>query len=169
MDQPVNNAGAVLTCGELDDGELGALLGRFGLEVQWCADGDSIPGSYWSEPEAGRIGSRLYLRPDTPVHSALHEAGHFICMDAERRARETIDAGGTALEECGVCYLQIRLAAELAGMGEARMLADMDRWGYSFRLGSARAWFEADAEDAREFLERRGILDASVRPATTDR
>jgi hypothetical protein len=32
-------------------------------------------------------------------------------------------------------------------------MADMDAWGYSFRLGSTRAWFEADAEDAREFLQ----------------
>jgi hypothetical protein len=164
MDQSSNNPDAVLTCGELHDGDLGALLGRFGLQVQWCDEGDSIPGTYWGEPEAGRIGSRLYVRPDTPVHSALHEACHFICMDTERRARETIDAGGTVLEECAVCYLQIRLAAGLRGMGEARMLADMDRWGYSFRLGSARAWFEADAEDAREFLELRGILDAPARP-----
>lgn len=164
MDQSANKPDAVLTCGELDDGELEVLLGRFALEVQWCDEVDSIPGTYWGEPEAGRIGSRLYVRPDTPVHSALHEAGHFICMDAERRPSETIDAGGTALEECAVCYLQIRLAAGLQGMGETRMLADMDRWGYSFRLGSARAWFEADAEDAREFLERRGILDDSARP-----
>ena len=34
----------------------------------------------------------------------------------------------------------------------ARLMADMDAWGYSFRLGSARAWFENDAEDARRSL-----------------
>jgi hypothetical protein len=37
-------------------------------------------------------------------------------------------------------------------------MADMDAWGYSFRLGSTRAWFEGDAEDAREWLEQRGLL-----------
>jgi len=165
MNQPVNNVGAVLTCGELDHGELDALLGRYGVAVNWCAVGAAIPGTYWGEPEAGRIGARLHVRPDSPVHSALHEAGHYICMDADRRARDTIDADGTALEECAVCYLQIRLAAHLAGMGEARMLADMDRWGYSFRLGSAAAWFEQDADDARAFLVERGLLDSRGRPS----
>jgi hypothetical protein len=35
----------------------------------------------------------------------------------------------------------------------------MDEWGYSFRLGSARAWFEQDAEEARAWLETAGIID----------
>jgi len=34
----------------------------------------------------------------------------------------------------------------------------MDAWGYSFRLGSTRAWFEEDAADARDWLVRHGIL-----------
>jgi hypothetical protein len=37
-------------------------------------------------------------------------------------------------------------------------MTDMDAWGYSFRLGSARAWFERDADDARTFLRERGLL-----------
>jgi hypothetical protein len=36
-------------------------------------------------------------------------------------------------------------------------MADMDAWGYSFRLGSTRAWFENDAEDARAFLAARSL------------
>ena len=36
--------------------------------------------------------------------------------------------------------------------GIERAFADMDAWGYSFRLGSARAWFEQDAEDAADYL-----------------
>jgi hypothetical protein len=40
----------------------------------------------------------------------------------------------------------------------------MDRWGYSFRLGSAKAWFEQDADDAREWLIHFGILDQSLTP-----
>jgi hypothetical protein len=44
------------------------------------------------------------------------------------------------------------------------MFADMDAWGYSFRLGSARAWFERDAEDARDWLIARGLIDSNDAP-----
>ena len=162
VDQTGNDNCDVLTCGELGRGALCALLRRFGLALDRVADGDSIPGSYWGAPEAGRIRSQLLVRGDTPVHSALHEACHYICMEPERRDRESIDAGGTALEECGVCYLQVLLAAELEGMEAERMFRDMDRWGYSFRLGSSRAWFERDADDARVFLETRGLVDVTT-------
>ena len=63
-----------------------------------------------------------------------------------------------------MCYLQILLADELPMLGRERMLRDMDAWGYSFRLGSARAWFEHDAADARAWLTRRGLADAAGRP-----
>jgi hypothetical protein len=33
----------------------------------------------------------------------------------------------------------------------------MDTWGYSFRLGSTRAWFEQDAAEALAFLKVRGL------------
>jgi len=39
----------------------------------------------------------------------------------------------------------------------------MDAWGYSFRLGSAGAWFARDAEDARAWLVDQGILDDAGR------
>jgi hypothetical protein len=39
----------------------------------------------------------------------------------------------------------------------------MDRWGYSFRLGGARAWFEQDAADARSWLLERGLIDKRAR------
>jgi hypothetical protein len=123
-----------------------------------------IPGSYWGEPEAGLIGHRLYLRPDTPVHSALHEACHYICADAPRRASLHTDAGGDFAEENAVCYLQILLADQLPEMGRERLFADMDAWGYSFRLGSTRAWFERDAEDARQWLVDQGLIDRGGRP-----
>jgi hypothetical protein len=86
------------------------------------------------------------------LHSVLHEACHFVCMAPARRAALDTDAGGDYDEENGVCYLQVLLADELPGFGRARMFADMDAWGYSFRLGSARAWFEQDADDARAWL-----------------
>ena len=142
---------------ELPAGALPALLAPLGVTVEF-SDARDIPGSYWGESEAGLIGNRLIVRADTPVHSALHEACHWLCADEGRRAGVHTDAGGSDLEECGVCYLQILLAGELAGYSSARMLEDMDAWGYSFRLGSARAWFERDADDARQWLTSRGLF-----------
>lgn len=155
---------AVLTCAEVGREPLEKLLARYGLVVNWVPSGAVIPGSYWGETEAGLVGNRLFARGDTPVHSALHEACHYICMDAERRARLHTDAGGECIEENGVCYLQILLADELPNVGRARMCADMDAWGYSFRLGSAQAWFERDTEDARAWLIEQGLIDRWGRP-----
>ena len=140
---------------------LRALLAPYGLEVRVVPAGEAIPGSYWGEPEAGLIGDVLFLRPDTPLHSALHEAAHFVCMTPERRATLARDAGGDDAEENAVCYLQILWADRLPGVGRARLMADMDAWGYSFRLGSAARWFEEDAADARDWLAARGLLPSA--------
>jgi len=80
-------------------------------------------------------------------------------MDPPRRESLHTNAGGDYDEENAVCYLQILLADRLDGMDRQRMFADMDRWGYSFRLGSAQAWFEADAQDALAWLKQEGIVD----------
>ncbi len=144
------------------------LLARYSLEPVAVEPGAAIPGSYWGESEAGLIGNRIYFRADTPLHSVLHEACHFICMDAARRSRLERDAGGDYDEENAVCYLQIVLA-ELAGTDSLQMCRDMDAWGYTFRLGSARAWFEGDAEDARRWLVAHRILDEGGRPTGTCR
>lgn len=143
---------------------LRALLARFGLEVRDCNGDGPIPGSYWGAPEAGLVGHRIFARPDTPLHSVLHEACHFVCMDPERRAGLNTDAGSDYAEEDAVCYLQILLAGQIPGLGRERMLADMDAWGYTFRLGSAAAWFESDASDARNWLHRHALIDAAGRP-----
>ncbi len=148
----------VLRIADLAPGALGTLLGRFGLTLTPVAPAAAIPGSFWGESEAGLVGAQLFARPDTPVHSVLHEAAHFICMDAGRRAALVRDAGGDDPEEAAVCYLQILLADELEGAGAARLMADMDAWGYSFRLGSTRAWFEGDASDARAWLEWHALV-----------
>jgi hypothetical protein len=137
------------------------LLNRFGLALTLTAPGQIIPGSYWGESEAGLMANRLYARLDTPLHSVLHEASHFICMTPERRVGLDRDAGGDDAEESAVCYLQVLLAGELPGVGRARLFGDMDAWGYSFRLGSTRAWFESDAADARDWLLKRGITDGA--------
>lgn len=135
-----------------------ALLAQHGLELVRVDDGAPIPGSYWGEPEAGVIATRVYARADTPVHSLLHEACHLLVADPARRAAIHTDASDSLEEEDATCYLQIVLADALSGFGRERALADMDAWGYSFRLGSARAWFEQDAEDARAFLNAQGLL-----------
>lgn len=159
----------VLLLGSIDRLALAALLGRYGLELALVAPEELIPGSYWGDSEAGLKGDRLYARLDTPVHSVLHEASHYVCMSPERRIGLDRDAGGDDLEESAVCYLQILLADELPGVGRERLYADMDAWGYSFRLGSARGWFENDAQDARLWLKRRGVTDETDRPTGASR
>jgi len=139
------------------------LFGDYGLELIGVEPGAPIPGSYWGAPEAGIVGQRVYVRRDTPLHSALHEACHVICMDAGRRARLDTDAGGDYAEEDAVCYLQILLAGDM-GLPVDDICTDMDDWGYTFRLGSARAWFEGDAGDARDWLMRHGLLTARGQP-----
>lgn len=147
-------------CDEAMVEPLARLLGRYGLALRRLGPGEAIPGSYWGAPEAGLVGATVFVRPDTPLHSALHEASHAICMDPARRAALDTDAGGDYAEEDAVCYLQMVLAGEL-GVAPAAIGADMDAWGYTFRLGSALAWFEQDAEDARAWLIAHGLLDAA--------
>ncbi len=142
----------VLTLGDIDLAEAIALLARYGLDFELIDDGVPIPGSFWGEREAGVISSTVYARRDTPVHSLLHEACHLIVIPQALRARVHTDASDSQFEEDATCYLQLLLADELRGFGIERAFADMDAWGYTFRLGSARAWFQQDAEDAAAFL-----------------
>nr|WP_232350668.1 hypothetical protein [Xanthomonas citri] len=137
-----------------------ALLARYGLRLHRVESDAAIPGSFWGEPEAGIIGCDVYVRDDTPVHSLLHEAGHLIVLPAEKRAAVHTDATDSVEEEDATCYLQILLAEQLPGVGSARLMADMDSWGYTYRLGCTRAWFEQDAENARSWLDARGLLPA---------
>ncbi|MFP7725644.1 hypothetical protein [Lysobacter sp. D1-1-M9] len=148
----------MLTLADIGFAAAAALLARHGLQLARVPDGAAIPGSYWGDCEAGLIGSTVYARADTPVHSLLHEAAHLIVLPPERRAAVHTDATDSQEEEDAACYLQILLADELAGIGRARLMADMDTWGYSFRLGSSRAWFEHDAEDARRWLVDRQLI-----------
>ena len=140
-----------------------ALLARYGLQLLRVADGEAIPGSYWGECEAGIIGSDVYARTDTPVHSLLHEASHLIVLPPERRAAVHTDATDSIEEEDAACVLQALLGDELPGVGRDRVLTDMDGWGYTFRLGSARAYFESDSDSAWRWLAVRGLVDLQHR------
>lgn len=166
----------VLTIADVGWAAPAALLARFGLELVEVEPGEGIPGSFWGDTEAGIIGSRVYARADTPLHSLLHEAGHLVVMPPARRAAVHTDASDTQRDEDAVCALQLLLADELPGFGRERAFADMDAWGYTFRLGSARAWFESDADDAFAHLASlphlHGLLprrvDAPARDAVTE-
>ena len=156
-------ASTVMRMGEIGFDAPAMLLGRFGLLLQRVPAEAPIPGSFWGDEEAGIIGATVYARDDTPVHSLLHEAGHLIVLSPEKRAVVHTDATDSIEEEDATCYLQIVLADELPGVGRARLMTDMDAWGYSFRLGSTRAWFERDAENAHAWLSERGLLNDETR------
>ena len=153
-----------ITCGELAEDRLSSLLAPYQINVIIVNNEADLPGSFWGDPEAGLIDNQLYIKPSTPLQSALHEACHYICMDQPRRSKLNTDAGGGYDEENGVCYLQILLSDIIPECGKERMFTDMDAWGYSFRLGSAKAWFEQDAEDARQWLENHHIIDLQQQP-----
>lgn len=148
-----------LLCGELPADRLQQLLKPYNIIVHYLDNDAELTGSFWGDPEAGLLDNQLYVKPVTPLQSALHEACHYICMDQQRRDKLNTDAGGGYDEENGVCYLQILLADLIPECGKQRMMQDMDAWGYSFRLGSAQAWFEQDAEDARQWLEQHQLID----------
>ena len=147
------DVGAVLTLADIGFDKPTRFLASLGLQLSRVADGDAIPGSFWGECEAGLVGSTVYARADTPVHSLLHEASHLLVLPPGRRASVHTDATDSSLEEDAACYLQIVLAGAMEDVGSDRLMRDMDAWGYSFRLGSARAWFESDADDARNGLQ----------------
>ena len=148
----------VLRYADCNQHSVQSLLSKLGMQLQLVAGNEVIPGSFWGDEEAGLIQSSIYVRNDTPVHSILHEACHFVCMDTDRKQTLHTNAGGSQDEENAVCYLQILLSDQVEEFGRQRMLADMDTWGYSFRLGSAALWFKEDAEDAREWLRKKQLL-----------
>jgi hypothetical protein len=156
----VTSAARVGCLGDLAPGVAQEFLAKQGLALTLLADNEDIPASYWGAPEAGIIGNTIYARPDTPIHSILHTACHWLCMDEARRASLHTSAGGDDAEEVAVCYLQCLLAEDVPGYSRERMFCDMDLWEYQFRFGYARRWFEEDAEDAREWLLNRHLIVA---------
>ena len=88
----------VLRVGHDPHSSLVMLAGRYGVSLVCVTEGATTPGSYWGESEAGLRGDQLYVRPDTPLHSLLHELGHYVCMftsgehRAQRLAAEQVHA-----------------------------------------------------------------------------
>lgn len=154
----VDDGCGVLRVADVDLAAIGSLLESFGLRLVVEPPEAPIPGSYWGEPEAGIIGQEVYVRLDTPVHSVLHEAAHLVVAAAEGRHDIHTDASDSTIEEDATCFLEVIWAGRLPGVGCDRILADMDAWGYSFRSGSARAWFSGDADDAEAWLRSRGLI-----------
>ncbi len=155
---------SVTLCAELPTTALSELLKPYQLEIHQVKSNREIPGSFWGESEAGLIENRLYVQPQTPVHSALHEACHYICMDRSRREQLDTDAGGDYEEENAVCYLQLLLSDHLTEYGREQHFQDMDEWGYTFRLGSAKRWFYEDAEDAKQWLIDKKLINFNEIP-----
>lgn len=149
----------VLPVADVSIESLRTLLDRFRLNLEIQSNGEDITGSFWGDSEAGVVATTVYVRLDTPVHSLLHESCHIICMTDERRADLHREAGGDDTEETAVCYLQILLAECIESFGRERIMQDMDSWGYSFRLGTTRQWFDEGADDARQWLVRYALLD----------
>jgi len=162
--EQADNHADVLRLTDVGAERMSWLLSNYGMTLTMVSNGRDIPGSFWGDEEAGLIGNELLARADTPVHSILHEACHYVCMDQARREGLDTNAGGDYDEENAVCYLQVLMADYVKGFGRTRMFGDMDRWGYTFRLGSARAWFERDAGDARNCLLELGLIDRNDRP-----
>ena len=138
---------------------LQAVLSQYGMTIRYINEVNEIPYSFWGSPEAGRLVDEVYVRADTPIHSVLHESCHYICMPADQRQYKTIDAKGSVMEENACCYLQILLADKLEGISREQLMQDMDAWGYSFRLGSAKSWFLHDADEVKDWLIECEILD----------
>ncbi len=144
--------------------EVPTLLKKYKLSFRVLKQEQSIVGSFWGESEAGLINNTLYARMDTPIHSILHETCHYICMDEPRRENLNTNAGGNYDEENAVCYLQVLLADYLPSFSRDQMMKDMDIWGYTFRLGSTKAWFENDAEDALDWLKEKQLINNLNQP-----
>ena len=149
----------VLLCSDLGTDVIDKFLARYDIAAEWVAADSPITGSFWGAPEAGIVRQQVFVRPDTPVHSLLHEVCHIICMTPDRREALDGNAGSNDLEESAVCYLQVVLADYLPGVGRQRLIQDMDSWGYSFREGAAAAWFAGDGREARAWLTAHDLMD----------
>ncbi len=152
---------SVLKVADCSFNHLQNLLSKYQLILLLVKKNEPITGSFWGDSEAGLIENKVYVSEDTPIHSLLHESCHYVCMDENRRKTLDTNAEGDYDEENAVCFLQILLANDLPEMNSERMMKDMDNWGYTFRLGSAKAWFENDAEDALAWLQDKQLLNSN--------
>ena len=154
----------------IDRVALAMLLARYGLELTLVAPQEVIPGSYWGDSEAGLIGHRIHARLDTPLHSVLHEAAHSICMTPERRAGLDTDAGGD--DAGGVRRVLSAGAAGRCAAGGRAASGCSATWTSG---ATASGWAaqqpgsNQDADDARAWLVKHGVLDAQCRVTYANR
>lgn len=59
---------------------------------------------------------------------------------------------------------KVLLVCDVQGVGCARLMLDMDAWGYSFRLGNTLEWLQNDAADAKKFLINHALLQEAGSP-----
>jgi len=82
---PNKHSNSVYQISDFSISEIISLLEKYHLKIKVLSPEQAICGSYWGDSEAGLIENTLYVRKDTPIHSLLHEACHYICMDETRR------------------------------------------------------------------------------------
>ena len=77
------------------------------LRSSWWRPAGRFPAVTGARPKRASRAMSLYARPDTPLHSVLHEAASLHLHVARAARGLDRDAGGDDAEECAVCYLQI--------------------------------------------------------------
>jgi len=138
-------------------------LDRYGLSLHLVAPDEVIPA---------RIGASARRADGIQIFARLDTAGAF---GAARGRPFYLHDAGTARRlgyrcrrrSCGrecVCYLQIILAQSLPNVGRERMCRDMDEWAIRSGWEAPRSGSIQDAEDARDWLMRHGVLDSQSRP-----
>ena len=91
-------------------------------------------------------------------------AGAFVITYTYRQRRRLKIAWGRIWPSPGIALL---FAGAIILFAYVRLVGhepDMDSWGYSFRLGATRRWFENDADDAVEWLLNHGLVDRAGLP-----
>ena len=93
--QSVTSRPAVMTLQQLGLTGPAVLLRNYGMECRQVEDAETIPGSFWGEPEAGLVGNRAWYGPEPAwwadrfgIEADLAEA--LVCA----AARETFEESG---------------------------------------------------------------------------
>ncbi|MDB2544126.1 hypothetical protein N9X63_03545 [Woeseiaceae bacterium] len=58
--------------GDFENKELNNLINKYHFKLKILADHETIPASFWGDPEAGLIGKTIFVKKITPLHSFFH-------------------------------------------------------------------------------------------------